>query len=97
MNYGTNEIPKNGYCLKNKFFAYFGMGHPVVVEIWAGRERFAANRTRVRSFSAVDTLVRVQRAGRGERFVALRAGVGTFSCRQLTKPGKVSRWKFVYD
>lgn len=58
---------------------YFGMSHSVVVQVGAGRERFAANRTRVRPFAAVYALVRVQRAGRGKSFVALGARVRTFS------------------
>lgn len=55
------------------------MSHSVVVEVGAGRERFTADRTRVRPFAAVYAFVRVQRAGRGKGFVALGARVWTFS------------------
>jgi len=58
------------------------MCHSVIVQVRTGRKRFAANWTRVRPLAAVYALVGVQRAGCGERFVALYASVWTLSCEQ---------------
>jgi len=67
------------------------MCHSVVVQVRTGRERFAANWTRVWPLAAMYALVGVQRAGRGERFAALAAGVWTFSCKQPRR-GKNIIW-----
>jgi len=67
------------------------MCHSVVVQVRTGRKRFAANWTRVWPLAAMYALVGVQRAGRGERFVALGASVRTFSCKQ-PRHGKNVIW-----